>query len=92
MLGGIHVPVKLNPKKGAKSSDDQSNGPPLKFIQLPSSIYHIYPECRAYNPCPEGCGVIVVLKDIIAGTFNYVEQNYYLQILMGFVREICISG
>ena len=37
----------------------------------------------SYNLCPEGCGGGgFILKDIISGLFNYVEQNGYLKILI----------
>ena len=38
-----------------------------------------------YNPCPEGCEGVVILKDLISRTFNYAEQNGYLKILIGCV-------
>jgi hypothetical protein len=43
------------------------------------------PQCINYNPCPVGCEGAVILKDIISGLFNYVEQNGYLKILIGCV-------
>ena len=33
-------------------------------------------------PCPEGCGAVVILKDVVSGPFNYVEQNGYLKIYL----------
>ena len=41
----------------------------------------ICPQGVTYIPCPEGWG-FVILKDIISGSFNYVEQNGYLKILI----------
>ena len=48
----------------------------------------ICPQGITYNPCPEGCGGIVILKDIICGSFNYVEQNGYLKILFDVFGEM----
>ena len=45
----------------------------------------MFPQGITYNPCPEGCGGFVILKDLISRTFNYVEQNGYLKILIGCV-------
>jgi hypothetical protein len=38
------------------------------------------------KPLPWGLWEFVVLKKIISGPFNYVEQNSYLRILIGCVR------
>ena len=38
-----------------------------------------------YSPCPKGCGVVVILKDIMFRAFNYAEQNWYLKIFIGYV-------
>jgi hypothetical protein len=40
---------------------------------------------KTYNPCPEGSGGSVILKNIISGLFNYVEQNGCFKILIGCV-------
>jgi hypothetical protein len=42
---------------------------------------------KTYNPSPEGCGEIFILKDLISGTFIFVEQNGYLKILI-----VCVLG
>ena len=42
----------------------------------------ICPQGIAYNLYP-GSGGFVILKYIISRTFNYVEQNGYLKILIG---------
>jgi hypothetical protein len=46
----------------------------------------IRPRGKTYNPCLEDCGGNVLLKGIISRTFNYVEQNGYLKILIERVR------
>ena len=51
-------------------------------ISLPKSIQF---QGIIYNPCSEGSGGGVYLKDIISGAFDYVEQNGYLKILIGCV-------
>jgi hypothetical protein len=43
----------------------------------------IFSQDLTYNPCPEDCGGIVLLKDIISRSFNYVEQRCYLKICIG---------
>ena len=51
----------------------------------------ICPQGITYNACSEGYGrggEDVILKDIISRPFNYVEQNGYLQILIGCVFGI----
>jgi hypothetical protein len=42
----------------------------------------ICPQVITYKICPGGCGGFAILKDIISGPFNYVEQNGYLKILI----------
>jgi hypothetical protein len=46
----------------------------------------IYPQGITYNPFLERCGGGGVLTDIISETFNYDEQNCYLQIFIGSVK------
>ena len=41
--------------------------------------------CLTYNPCPEDCGEVNILKDIITGPFNIAEQNSALKISIGYV-------
>ena len=45
--------------------------------------YLTCPQGTTYNPCPEGCGVVI--SNIVSEPFNYVEQNGYLKILIGCV-------
>ena len=40
-----------------------------------------------YNPCREGYGGIVILKDKVSRPFNYAEQNGYLKIW-----TLCLLG
>jgi hypothetical protein len=42
----------------------------------------ICPQSITYNPCPEGFEWVIILKDLISRTFNYVEQNGYLKIVI----------
>jgi hypothetical protein len=38
-----------------------------------------------YNPCTEGSDGVIILKGLIFRTFDYVEQNGNLKILIGCV-------
>ena len=53
----------------------------------PFSIDPICAQGVTCNPCPEGCGRVVILNYIISGPFNYVEQKGYLKILIECVRR-----
>jgi hypothetical protein len=63
------------------------NKPFLKFLRQRFLQNLICPQGITYNPRPEGCGGggVVTLKDLVSRTFNYVEQNGYLKILIGCV-------
>ena len=84
MEGLIQPPIALNFRKGTRTSDYQSNEPPPNFILSPFYcrviyyhpfiVYLIYPQGITYNPCPEGCGGDVILKDIISGPFNILNK------------------
>jgi hypothetical protein len=55
---------------------------------LPNNILSTYVVISKIldHPCPEGCGGgVVILKNLISKTFNYVEQNGYLKILIKWV-------
>jgi hypothetical protein len=45
------------------------------------------PQGITYNLCTEGSEGVIILKDLISRTFNYVEQNGYFKILNGCVLE-----
>ena len=80
--GLIHPPIALNLKKGTRTSDYQSSEPPPKFIQSPFLYIPYMPPRHISQPLPWVLGG-VILKDIISGAFNYVEQYGYLKILFG---------
>jgi len=59
---------------------------PLRI--LPDHSFYTYlicPQGITYNPCPEGSREVVNLKDVISRPFNYVGQNGYLKIRIGWV-------
>ena len=84
--GCIHPPITLNLRKGTRNSDYQSNEPLLKFIQSLFLYKPYIPPGHNLKPLPWGMGG-AILEDIISRSFNYAEQNGYLEILIG-----CIWG
>ena len=81
--GRIHPLITLYLKEGTRTFDYRSNEPPPNFIRWPFLYKPEMSQDITYNLWPEGCGRrVVILKDIIFGCFNYVEQNGYLKILI----------
>ena len=61
-------------------------------LMSPLQCLYDYP---FYNPCPEGSGWErrgVILKDIISGPFNYVEQHGYLKFWLNVFGQIVGVG
>ena len=65
---GIHPLISQNLKTGIRSCDYQSNESIPRLYGHPFYTYLICPRGIAYNPLPEGCGVVVIPKDIIFGS------------------------
>ena len=72
-------------KKGTSPFNFQSNEPFWSFHNKAFNKHLICSQGITYNPCPEGWGEAVILKDLISRTFCNVEQNGYLKILIGCV-------
>jgi hypothetical protein len=47
----------------------------------------ICPQGINYHPCTEGSEGVIILKDLISRTFNNIEQNRYIEILIGCVLD-----
>ena len=61
---------------------------PLRsFYDHPLYKNPIFPYGVAHNPCPEGSGRAVTLKNIISRRYHCNEQNGYLKICTGHVWE-----
>ena len=65
-------------KKGTSPFNFQSNEPFWSFYDNAFNKNLICPQGITYNPCTEGSEGVIILKDLISRTFNYVEQNGYL--------------
>ena len=81
--GDIYLPLTLSLKRVLELLITIPVSPPPKFIRTLFLIKTLpyMPPGHNLLPLPWGLGGVVILKAIISGPFNYVEQNDYLKIL-----------
>ena len=79
-------------KKDTKTSDHQSSESPPKLIRSFFPYKSYIPPGHNLQPLSRGLWVVVIFKDIIFGTFNYVEQNGYLKIFLDVLGEMMGMG
>ena len=78
--GGLGALQSLSTiKKGTSPLNFHSNEPFWSFYDNSFYKNFICLPGITYNPCPEGCGGIFIVKDLISRTFNYVEKKWLSQ-------------